>query len=395
MRNQAELVQTSMTDFSRTFGRLRAERRGMMLVSMGGAALVFGAWLGWFVWGRVSVYEVSARARIERDAASQPIASSLMGRVVGIHFCLGQRVQSGEVLIELDAVPEQLQLKTEEARVRGLEEQLVRLRAQIDAEQTARGQERQSARLDAREAQDLVREAEIAAHAADKDLVRVRALNNAGLLPERELDRGEAEARMRDVTVARLTLAVEQSPERQTLRERERDVRLERLRGEMAALEAERGTRNSEIGRLGYEIERRRVRAPVDGSIGEAAQLHKGSVVKEGDTLGSIVPDGEVVIVAQYPAEAAFGRIRAGQTGLLRLQGFPWTEFGTVAATVTRVAQEVRDGTVRVECAVGPDSRFRGPLEHGMPGSLEVAVERLSPLALVLGNAGQRLTLGP
>jgi membrane fusion protein (multidrug efflux system) len=96
--------------------------------------------------------------------------------------------------------------------------------------------------------------------------------------------------------------------------------------------------------------------------------------------------------VAHYPAQAAFGRIRAGQRATLRLDGFPWAEFGTVSATVAEVGREVRDGKVRVELALLSRSSFRGSLEHGMPGTLEVAVERLSPLNLILRTAGQWLT---
>ncbi|MBI3680814.1 MAG: hypothetical protein HY235_10495 [Acidobacteria bacterium] len=57
------------------------------------------------------------------------------------------------------------------------------------------------------------------------------------------------------------------------------------------------------------------------------------------------------------------------------------------------MAQEIRDGNVRVELDIEPGSSFRGKLEHGMPGTLEVAVERLSPLSLILRTAGQRLTV--
>jgi membrane fusion protein (multidrug efflux system) len=114
--------------------------------------------------------------------------------------------------------------------------------------------------------------------------------------------------------------------------------------------------------------------------------------VREGEPLGSIIPDGQLMIAAQYPADSAFGRIRAGQDGALRLDGFPWAEFGAVPARVHRVAQEVRDGRVRVELRIQADSGFRGQLQHGMPGSLEIAVERISPASLVLRMAGQLLT---
>ena len=134
---------------------------------------------------------------------------------------------------------------------------------------------------------------------------------------------------------------------------------------------------------------------PPTGSSVRRHCCRTGAVVQEGEKLGSIVPSGRLVVAAQFLPDAALGRIRPGQPATLRLDGFPWSEFGSVSAIVARVAQEIREGTVRVELTIHARSTFRGKLEHGMPGSLEVAVERLTPLALVMRTAGQALTSRP
>ena len=86
------------------------------------------------------------------------------------------------------------------------------------------------------------------------------------------------------------------------------------------------------------------------------------------------------------------GRIQTGQRARLRLEGFPWTEYGGVSATVSNVAGEPRSGRVRVELAVNPDPASSIPLQHGLPGTIEVEVERVSPAVLLLRAAGRRLT---
>jgi membrane fusion protein (multidrug efflux system) len=73
----------------------------------------------------------------------------------------------------------------------------------------------------------------------------------------------------------------------------------------------------------------------------------------------------------------------------MRLDGYPWTQYGSIEAAVSHVAGEVRDGTVRVELAVSPSVAVSAPLQHGLPGSLEVEVERVSPAALVMRTAGR------
>ena len=88
--------------------------------------------------------------------------------------------------------------------------------------------------------------------------------------------------------------------------------------------------------------------------------------------------------IAEFPPSDSLGRIRAGQRASLRLDGFPWTEYGKVAGEVTGVASEPRSGKIRVELRVLPESAPAIRLQHGLPGSLEIEVERISPAALVL-----------
>jgi multidrug resistance efflux pump len=381
-----------MPDFSRSFQRLRADhgKSTLWIATTSGAALA--AWIFWALFAEVSLYEVSSDARVELDGATYPIDSPFAGRIVATSLHTGQRVRRGDLLIEIDAMAQELQLHEVQVQARGLEPQITQLNAQIEAERSMRSEEDRAARLKAQEAESRIREAQIPADYAAKNLARIRVLRAENYVSVHELEKAESEASQLSAAASALKIAASRIPQDQAARNRERDVRIGRLQGEIATLEAQRDTLQAETARLNYEIERRRIRAPVDGLVGEAVNLRVGAVVADGDRLGSIVPAGRLLVVAHYPAQAAFGRIRAGQSATLRLEGFPWAEFGTVSATVADVGREVRDGKVRVELAPLPRSSFRGSLEHGMPGTLEVAVERLSPLNLTLRTAGQWLT---
>jgi membrane fusion protein (multidrug efflux system) len=59
------------------------------------------------------------------------------------------------------------------------------------------------------------------------------------------------------------------------------------------------------------------------------------------------------------------------------------------------VANEARDGAIRVELRLVPEALTTIPLQHGLPGTVEVEVERVSPAALVLRGVGQRLGVSP
>jgi membrane fusion protein (multidrug efflux system) len=111
--------------------------------------------------------------------------------------------------------------------------------------------------------------------------------------------------------------------------------------------------------------------------------------VSQGERVGAVVPSGQLRVVAQFPPAAALGRVRKGQSARVRLEGFPWLQYGSLSARVDTVAQEPRDGLVRVELEVLPQKDDRIPLQHGLPGVVEVDVERISPATLMLRAAGQ------
>jgi len=78
------------------------------------------------------------------------------------------------------------------------------------------------------------------------------------------------------------------------------------------------------------------------------------------------------------------GRIQPGQPAVIRLDGFPSSQYGSLAATVTTVAGEVKDGRVRVELQMLRNQVSTIPLQHGLPGAVEVEVKKISPMMLAL-----------
>jgi len=117
--------------------------------------------------------------------------------------------------------------------------------------------------------------------------------------------------------------------------------------------------------------------------------LRAGAVVAAGQKLASVVPRGAFIVVGEFSPSSVLGRIRPGQLGRMRLDGYPWAQYGTIAARVTRVGSDIRDNLVRVEFEPDPASAARIVLQHGLPGSVEVSVDQTVPALLVLRTAGQ------
>jgi membrane fusion protein (multidrug efflux system) len=240
------------------------------------------------------------------------------------------------------------------------------------------------------EARAQVVEAEARARLAARQAETTARLRSRNAASEEDLARDRAEAEARRATVQALVLAAGRLEHDRAVLESERKTRLARLDREAAELEGEAVTLEATVRRLEHEIEQRTLRAPVAGRLGEVVELRPGSVVRPADRIGAVVPAGETRAVALFPA-AAVGRIHPGQPARLRLEGFPWTQYGTIPATVAEVGNEPSGGLIRVEFTLTPGAAPAVPLEHGQPATAEVAVERVTPAVLVLRAAGQLL----
>lgn len=375
--------------FSRSMRSLKADsrsRRAIWLLLVAGAVLT--CWVAWFLRARVSRYEVTDHARLEVDRAVSVLQAPIAGRIISSALVLDRHVAAGETLLEIEAGPQQLELREAEARLASLDPQLKSLNDEIAAQQRAQQAERGAGRAALEQARAQLREAEAQAHLADDEAARIARLNAEHLIAQRELVRAEAEQRTRRAAVEAMESAGLKLEREQQTNDHDRDARIEQLRSQITRLEADRNVAAKTIDRLAYEVRRRRVVAPVSGRLGEVAVLRTGGYVEEGDKVGAIVPDGRLRVVAEFEPPAALGRIRAGQRARLRLEGFPWMQFGAIPVTVSRVGSEVRNGRVRVELGVDPLTTSI-PLQHGLPGTVEVQVEDISPAVLVLRAAGQ------
>jgi multidrug resistance efflux pump len=382
------------TPFSRTIRSLDADGFGPQIAGVALVGVLLAAWLAWLFLAAIPLYEISEAARLETDVAAHPVAALAEGRIVATHLVLGRDVKAEEVLVELDADAQRLQLEEERSRLAAIGPQLEALRAEQAAEERALGEERDASHASFDEARAKFQEAQALAQIAGQEANSATSLRAAGSLAELDLLRANAEAERRRAAAESQRLAVSRLEREQQTRESDRRVRIESRRREATQLEGQKSTTGATIERLQNEIERRLIRAPIAGRIGEVAELRVGSVVDEGTKLAAIVPAGQLRVVASFLPPAALGRVQPGQKARLRLEGFPWAEYGSLAASVESVGSEVRDGRVRVELAVHPDPSSPIPLQHGLPGTVEVEVERVSPAALVLRIAG-RMMAGP
>jgi adhesin transport system membrane fusion protein len=377
------------TRFVRTTRSLAHDGGRRALVGFLAAALLLAGWLAWFLFGRITVYEVSRQARLEVQQSAHPVAALVQSRVAANSLVLGQEVRAGDLMIELDAQAERLRLQEEQSRLQTLLPRIASLRKEVAALEQAAARERASAGAAAEGAGFRTREAAAAADFARENERRLREESAIGGVAQIEAVRAQAESLK--LAATRDALAAEQRRlgTEAEARAFQQQAQVESLRRTILSMQGEAQAAESTIARLREEIERHAVRAPVSGTIGDVAVLRTGAYVAAGQKLATVVPHGGLIIVADFAPAAVLGRIRPGQEARLRLDGFPWAQYGMLDARVLRVAGEVRDGLVRVEFQPARQGASGLALQHGLPGSIEVGIEEVSPAQLVMRAAGR------
>jgi membrane fusion protein (multidrug efflux system) len=377
--------------FDSTTRALAHDNAAPALWAWAGGTATAAAWVAWFLLGQVAVVEVSHKARLEVQQAAHTVNAPLAGTLVRAAPALGAEVQAGDLLVQLESGPLALRLREEAARRAGVLSQVAALRSEITAREKAAALDQQTAVAANQGAQFRIEEAAAAASFAGDNERRLSAESEAGGVARADALQARAEARKLAAAQAAMGAEARRLQADAGARAAQQRAQVEALNRALATLVADASASSATLQRLELEIAQHRVLAPVAGRVGEVAALHAGEYVAPGQKLVTLIPAGALVAVAEFEPAAVLGRVHPGQKALLRLDGFPWAQYGTIATTVSRVAGEIRDNRIRVEFT--PNTAWPAGVraQHGLPGTMEVTLETVAPAQLLLRAAGQRM----
>lgn len=338
------------------------------IVALSAATLV------WAGVGHVDIVAV-ANGKLVPSGQVKLLQSLSSGTVKAIHTADGDRVDAGQALIELDPTLTQADQVRVAAELKAAQQELARQRAFVTAitsrkrlpqsidplapaqsaalaeattehesrlRQLDRSIERRRAELQAiqEQADKLRRTLPLVSERADA----IARLANTGLVArhtalEIEQQRIEAE---QDLAVAmsnaRATQAAvgELVEERSALQAEVARIALDRI-AELETRVALLTQEQIKTERLATETV---LRAPVSGEVQQLALHTVGGVVKAGDTLLVIVPNGPALEVEALVLNKDIGFVREGQDAAVKLDAFPFTRYGALVGTVTSVGED-------------------------------------------------------
>jgi HlyD family secretion protein len=333
-------------------------RRRAVTVALVALALAFGTRAArgrevavWLVEARPIVQRVVSSGRV-RPPARVNLASLVIGRVAKVAVREGDRVEAGQVLVQLEDAEAAAALRQAQGRVAEAAARLEQVRG-----------------VSGRLAAEALRQAELKVADAEAALGRVRQVAEAGGSSQAALEEAE-----RAVQGARSQREAAAAQAGSTSTSAGAEARL--VAAALSQAEAARAV-------AAAKLEETRIRAPARGQV-LLRDVEPGDVLPAGRTLLTMVVDGEVQLVAQVD-EKNLAFLKPGLAATATADAFPSDVFPADVATVAPSVDPAR-GTVEVRFRVASPPAF---LRADMTISVNVDVGRRDR-ALVVPSEGVR-----
>lgn len=148
--------------------------------------------------------------------------------------------------------------------------------------------------------------------------------------------------------------------------------------GRTAVMQLVEGQDKSRIGReeVTKSVRRReyqQLRAPVSGTVQQLAVSTVGGVVQPAQPILVIVPDGAQPVVEAMILNKDIGFVRVGQSVRVKLEAFPFTDYGIVRGVVETISRDAID--LSQSSAPQRDGSGR-PVQQGLVYAARIRLER-------------------
>jgi adhesin transport system membrane fusion protein len=373
-----------------------------------------------------------ADGKVIPSGQTQIVGHLYGGIVAEILVREGDEVKAGQVLLRIDNREAQADFGENRARMAALMARAARLEAEAmgrddvsmppevtAAAPQAAALERQLFRarresleseIKGLEEQVLQREEELKQQEAivaslEKKLASLRAelgnayragVANVGRLEilrlQRETKDAEGELATERLKIPRIQSSILEA--RQKIGDR-RNVFVSEARRDLNDTQSEIARLKEKLEKLGFDVGRSEVRAPLRGIVKQLRVATRGGIVKPGEPLVEITPlDDSLVIEGRVrPSDIAF--IRVGQPALVKITAYNYATYGGLEGTVTEISPDAietpeKPGETyfRVKVRTGRSFLENGdkklPIGPGMTAQVSIRIGEKSLLAYIL-----------
>ncbi len=367
--------------------------------------LVAGA-LAWAWFGHLDIIAV-APGRIQPTGQVKVVQSPETGRVVEILVENGSEVAAGDPLVRLDPRDAKADVATARGKLGALVAEAQRRHAGLEAVESGeaspaaivwsdevapqiRAREalvlkadlaRLSADLAGVEAQKLQKEADISRLQAmieaqrvliAKEDVRVgmrTELLNLKAGSKAQLNDAEETRQVQRVNLAQqegeLTSANAEIAIAATTRKRTLDTFTAEYGQKLADAEREIDNTREALNKALVRLDHMTITAPIAGVVTALSAHGLGQVLSAGADVLRIVPKGSQLELEVFMPNSDIGFIKSGQPVTVKIESFPYTRYGGIEGTVSRIAKDAVSQTELQQSIAAPGSPQRSTTAAG------------------------------
>jgi HlyD family type I secretion membrane fusion protein len=364
-----------------------------MSLVVGALAFIFLARTDVVITGQATVVPSTEAARVQ---------ASLGGIVKAIAAHDGDRVQEGDVVLELDATEQEtrlelllIQQEAAEGRIADLEKLVESRSTLLNSEGDLKDVERRVAAAQLVAAQQQANAAKLEQELKAMGQSRTQDLAERGVLSTTDMQQATVAAHGAEADAARARASV------QTLRAELSRLSIEKERAGQGAVVAalqdqitlaeareRHATLRGLIAETSLQVERSKIRAPHAGIVQGLAVSSQGEVVSPGQVLAWIIPtEGGLVATVRVPS-TGIGFLREGRTARVKLDAYPFQEFGAAEGAVVWISPDALREAGTDSRSLYYDARLTFsrlplgrdgnplPLRAGMTGTGELVIRR-------------------
>ncbi|WP_367916299.1 HlyD family secretion protein [Leadbetterella sp. DM7] len=121
--------------------------------------------------------------------------------------------------------------------------------------------------------------------------------------------------------------------------------------------------------------------APIAGTVHFTTLLQENQQLKTGEEIMVVVPGAEGYFGEMWVGQYNFGKIRPGQEVIVKFEGYPFQEFGTVTGRIREISEIPKDTStlIQVDFPNGllTNSGKKLPFKYGMKATGDIVTEDL------------------
>lgn len=286
------------------------------LVAVSLSLAVFGA-IAWASFSKVDEVAVAPGQLIPSEQV-QPVRALDAGNIQAIKVKQGQHVRRGDTLVELES--QQFQ-----ADVDKLKDQAESIRADLKRA-TEAAAEGHKARIN--EAEIELSRLRDNLNYAKRDVNRLRILNVNSAIPRQDYE--HAQDKVRDLEK---NIAVQEK----SIQQLNQDYRSENLT-QLSQRRDDLSNVERQLNQAKDRLKKQTISAPVAGTVYDLKATSGEGTVQTGQELLSILPEGKESLLEVEVSNQYRGFIDEGMKVKVKIDSFPYQEFGTIDGTVVYVS---------------------------------------------------------